>query len=69
MSALEDGPRDQGGLRSTALALKGLTPPLTTENIVIGLTAVGTAKPVRPAGAFQRGFALGLGAKRLKKRR
>ena len=67
MGTLEDGPRDQGGLHSTVLALKGLTPPLT-QDIMIRLTTAGTAKPFRPTGAFQRRFALGLGAELLKKR-
>ena len=68
MSALEQDFRDQGGLHSAALALKGLTPPLT-QDIMTRLTAVGAAKPIRPTGAFQRRFALRLGAELLQKRR
>ncbi len=68
MGALEHGPRDQGGLHSTALALKGLTSPLT-QDIMTRFTTVGAAKPFRPAGAFQRGFTLGFSAEPLKKRR
>jgi len=67
MRALEQGSRDPGGLHSAALALKGLTPPLT-QDIMTRLTAVGAAKPIRLTGAFQRRFTRGLGAELLKKR-
>lgn len=67
MGALEDGPRDQGGLYSAVLALKGLTPPLT-QDIMTRLTTVGAAKAFRPTGTFQRRFALGFGAELLQKR-
>lgn len=68
MGALERGPRDQGRLHPTALALEGLT-PATAQDVMSRLTAARTAKPVRSAGAFQCRFALRLGAELLQKRR
>ena len=67
MGTLEQGPRDQGSWRATGLALKGLT-PATAQDLMSRLTTAGTAKPVRPTGAFQCRFALHLGAELLKKR-
>jgi len=67
MGVLEHCSRDQGGLHPTALALKGLTSPLT-QDIMTRFITVGAAKPFRPASAFQRGFTLGLSAELLKKR-
>ena len=68
MGALKHGPRDQRGPPPAVLALKGLTSPLA-QDIMIRLTTVEAAKPVWPAGAFQRRFTPRLDAELLQKRR
>ena len=66
MGALKHGPRDQRGPHPAVLALKGLTSPLA-QDLMIRLTTVGAAKPVRLAGAFQRRFTPRLDAELLQK--
>lgn len=65
MSALAQGARDPRGLRAARLALKG---PMRSdmEDVIMGVPATRTAKPVGPACPLQRRFALRFGAELLK---
>ena len=67
MSALEHGARGQRRLRAARPALKG-SMRSNMEQVIMGVTTTRTTKPVGPAGALQRRFALRFGAKLLMKR-